>query len=54
MGFIPARKGFNPPADFKHRTAAWDEPFGCELRVERLSRVEFLRVVSLCSVGLEK
>ena len=34
----------------KMRTAACDEPFGCELRVERLSRFEFRRVDSLCSV----
>ena len=26
---------------FKKRTAACDEPFGCELRAERLSRVEY-------------
>ena len=31
----------------ERRTAACDEPLGCELRVERLSRVEFRRVVSL-------
>ena len=41
----------------KQRTAACDEPFGCEhrvekLRVERLSRVELRRVESLRSVYL--
>ena len=48
-GFL-MRKLAAPTVWIEQRTAACDESFGRELRTERLSRVEYRRVVSLCSV----